>query len=41
VTGVDDLHRMLTAERAGRACDAEVLRAGRVERLTVVPASDD
>jgi S1-C subfamily serine protease len=41
VTGVDDLHRMLTAERAGRACDAEVLRAGRIERLSVIPASDD
>lgn len=38
---VDDLHRMLTAERAGRACVAEVLRQGRIETLTVTPAADD
>jgi hypothetical protein len=38
---VDDLHRLLTAERAGRACPAEVLRQGRIETLQVTPAADD
>ena len=38
---VDDLHRLLTAERAGQACVAEVIRQGRIERLTVTPQADD
>jgi len=41
VASVDDLHRMLTAERARRPCLAEVLRQGRQESATVTPASDD
>jgi len=41
VGNVDDLHRLLTAERAGRACEVEVLRQGRRERLTLTPALDD
>jgi S1-C subfamily serine protease len=41
VASVDDLHRLLTAERAGRPCEAEVLRLGRIEKLTVTPAADD
>jgi S1-C subfamily serine protease len=41
VASVDDLHRMLTAERAGRACRIEVLRQGRLETLEVTPTADD
>jgi S1-C subfamily serine protease len=41
VATVDDLHRLLTAERAGQTCAAEVIRQGRIERLTVTPRSDD
>ncbi|HJU15161.1 MAG TPA: trypsin-like peptidase domain-containing protein [Stellaceae bacterium] len=40
VTGVDDLHRLLTAELAGREVPVEMLRAGRVETRTVVPEPD-
>jgi S1-C subfamily serine protease len=38
---VDDLHRLLTAERAGRPCPVEVLRQARVASLTIVPHPDD
>jgi serine protease Do len=41
VANVDDLHRMLTAERADRACLIEVLRQGKIESLELVPALDD
>ncbi|MDB5444938.1 MAG: hypothetical protein JWQ97_255 [Phenylobacterium sp.] len=41
VASVDDLHRMLTAERAGRGCEAEILREGRLHTLTVTPGADD
>ena len=40
VATVDDLHRLLTAERAGQACSTEVIRQGRIERLTVTPQPD-
>jgi S1-C subfamily serine protease len=38
VAGVDDLHRLLRGERAGHAVPCEVLRAGKLERLTATPA---
>jgi S1-C subfamily serine protease len=41
VASVDDLHRLLVAERAGKACAVEVLRQGRIETLTITPATDD
>jgi regulator of sigma E protease len=41
VASVDDLHRKLTAERAGRVVEAKVMRMGRVETLIVVPRADD
>ena len=41
VASVDDLHRMLTGERAGRPSEAEVLRQGRIDRVTVTPRADD
>jgi S1-C subfamily serine protease len=41
VASVDDLHRMLTADRAGRIVEAKVLRMGKVETLIVVPRADD
>jgi S1-C subfamily serine protease len=40
VGGVDDLHRLLTAELAGQDVPVELLRAGRVEARTVVPEPD-
>jgi S1-C subfamily serine protease len=41
IASVDDLHRLLTADRAGRACPVEVLRQGRIEAFTVSPHADD
>jgi S1-C subfamily serine protease len=38
VAGVDDLHRLLTADRAGKALPAKLLRQGSVETVSVVPA---
>jgi len=40
VTGVDDLHRLLTEDQADQPVPIELLRAGRIERLTVVPEAD-
>jgi S1-C subfamily serine protease len=40
VSGVDDLHRLLVAERAGNAVGVHLLRAGRPQRLTVEPEAD-
>ncbi|HEX9366986.1 MAG TPA: trypsin-like peptidase domain-containing protein, partial [Vicinamibacterales bacterium] len=38
VSGVDDLHRLLTEDRIGRVTDITVLRRGRREALAVIPA---
>jgi S1-C subfamily serine protease len=38
VSGVDDLHRLLTDEHIGRPCPLTVLRAAERHTLTVVPA---
>ncbi len=38
VTGVDDLIRLLTAERIGRSSPVDVLRLGRLRRFAVTPA---
>ena len=40
VTGVDDLHRLLVADRAGRDAELDIWRAGERLRLTVRPAPD-
>ena len=40
VTGVDDLHRLLTADRALSAVEVRILRAGRVLALSVRPDVD-
>jgi len=37
ITGVDDLHRVLTAERIGVPCGTTVLRNGARQHVTVVP----
>jgi S1-C subfamily serine protease len=37
VSGVDDLHRLLTSERTGMALSTNVLRAGRVVQVSLVP----
>lgn len=41
VSGVDDLHRLLTAERALRETELRVLRARNVKTLTVRPEADE
>jgi S1-C subfamily serine protease len=38
VSGVDDLHRLLTDDRIGRATDIAVLRRGRRETISITPA---
>lgn len=38
IGGVDDLHRLLTAEWLGRKARLKIWRAGTVETITVVPA---
>ena len=40
VTGVDDLHRLLTAERAGRDTELQILRAGDLLVPTIRPELD-
>jgi len=39
IGSVDDLHRMLTYERTGVACDVEVVRGTQLLKLTVRPQS--
>jgi hypothetical protein len=38
--GVDDLHRLLTIERAQTEVAIEILRAGRLLTLTITPEAD-
>ena len=38
VSGIDDLHRLLTGERIGTPSPMIVLRRGERRRLTIVPA---
>jgi S1-C subfamily serine protease len=40
VSGVDDLHRLLTEEQVGQQVAIELLRGGKLERLTMVPEAD-
>jgi len=37
ITGIDDLHRLLTEERIDRAVPVAVLRSGQLVELTVTP----
>jgi S1-C subfamily serine protease len=37
ISGVDDLHRLLTAERSGRAAEVAVVRGTEMRKLLVVP----
>src|SRR5262249_17753708 len=41
VGGVDDLHRLLTAERANQQSYITVLRGPSIERIAIVPEADD
>jgi hypothetical protein len=38
--GVDDLHRLLTIERAQTPVPLEILRAGRLLTRTIAPEAD-
>ena len=40
IRGVDDMHRLLTGERANTELPAEILRAGQLLALTVIPEAD-
>lgn len=40
IGGVDDLHRLLTAERANRDLDLRIVRQGRPKSLTIRPEPD-
>jgi S1-C subfamily serine protease len=40
IGGVDDLHRLLTADRSQKEMPVEVLRAGRLLTMVVVPEAD-
>ena len=37
VSGVDDLHRLLTAGRSGLAAEIEVVRGTELRKLSIVP----
>ena len=39
ISGVDDLHRLLTAERSGLASEIEVVRGTELRKLLIVPQS--
>ena len=39
ISGVDDLHRLLTAERSGLAAEVEVVRNTELRKLLIVPQS--
>ena len=41
VTGVDDLHRLLTEDRIGRVSDITLLRRGRREVVAITPAESE
>ncbi len=41
LTGVDDLHRLLTVERAKKTCSLLVLRGARIETVPILPDGDD
>lgn len=40
ITGVDRLHRLLTAERAGREVTIRLLRRGKTQSVTLTPETD-
>jgi S1-C subfamily serine protease len=40
VTGVDDLHRLLTAERARSHAELRIMRAGRLRSFSIRPEAD-
>lgn len=40
ITGVDRLHRLLTAERAGRELEIRLLRRGQQRSVTLIPETD-
>ena len=39
ISGVDDLHRLLTAERRGIAAEVEVVRSTDLRKLSIIPES--
>jgi serine protease Do len=40
ISGVDDMHRLLTGERANTEVPIEILRAGQLLTVIVVPEAD-
>jgi S1-C subfamily serine protease len=39
LSGVDDLHRLLTSERAGNSVAITLMRGAHIESVTIVPQS--
>jgi S1-C subfamily serine protease len=40
ITGVDRLHRLLTAERTGRTVEIRLLRRGKLQSVSLIPEAD-
>jgi S1-C subfamily serine protease len=40
IATVDDLHRLLTAEAAGREVEVSLIRGAKIERLALTPEAD-
>jgi S1-C subfamily serine protease len=40
LSGVDDLHRLLTSERAGKSVSITLMRGARIESVTIVPQAE-
>jgi len=41
LAGVDDLHRLLTLERANQPSTLTILRVSHIESVAILPESDD
>ena len=40
LSGVDDLHRLLTSERAGKTIPVTLIRGAHIESLAIVPQAE-
>ena len=40
LSGVDDLHRLLTSERAGKSVTITLMRGAHIESVTIIPQSE-
>jgi hypothetical protein len=40
LSAVDDLHRLLTSERAGKSISITLMRGAHIESVTIVPQAE-